>query len=200
MQHTEDFLQFAEEEVFPIGENRYSNLGILLVGLAIKHAYEKKFGPCDYNEILQQHLINQVGMPSFSPYPPKNAKYHKQDPVAAFIVGSPAGGYWSTAEDLAKFGQWILKQCNTDPELKRLMTQYGQEFYNAEQQTIAHSGGIQSSSAYLSASLKTGAVTSILSDEPNMAFDLNTMIQENVWMKPSSDLEEDVKEESSLVV
>ena len=39
----EDFIPFIEDKTFPIGERRYSNAGILLVGIAIQHAYEKKF-------------------------------------------------------------------------------------------------------------------------------------------------------------
>ncbi len=54
MKTPEDFLQFAESKVFPISEEKYSNLGLLLVGLAVKHAYEKKYDPCEYNEILQK--------------------------------------------------------------------------------------------------------------------------------------------------
>lgn len=193
MRAAEDFLRFAEDKVFPINETRYSNLGILLVGLAVKHAYEKKHGPCDYNEILQRYIINEVGMPSFTPWRPENAKFNSADPVAPHIAGSPAGGYWITAEDLAKFGQWIYKQTKADPGLEILMQKYGQEFYHAEDRVVAHSGGIPSSSAFLSVSLKTGAVVATLSDQPNMAFELNLMVHENILSKqPGIDEEEEV--------
>ena len=55
--------------------------------------------------------------------------------------------------------------------------------YNAEDRVVAHSGGIPSSSAFLSVSLKTGAVVATLSDQPNMAFELNLMVHENIFSR-----------------
>lgn len=194
MKTVEDFLQFAEEKVSNVGDVSYSNLGILLVGLAIKHAYEKKHGPCDYNEILQKYIIKEVGMPSFTPWKPKDAKFNSADFIAPHVMGSPAGGYWVTAEDLARFGQWLYKQTKADSELEPLMKKYGQEFYNTEHRVVAHSGGIPSSSAFLFVSLETGAVIATLSDQPDMAFDLNSMIQKNIcWIQPEISEQEDMK-------
>lgn len=183
MRRAEDFLQFAENKVSPIGEDRYSNLGVLLVGLAIKHAYEKKHGPCEYNDILQKYIINEVSILSFTPWKPENAKYNLADLEAPHIAGSPAGGYWVTSEDLAKFGQWIYRQSKADPELESLMKKYGQEFYYAKNRVIAHAGGIQSSTAWLSVSLKTGAIVVVLSDQPDMAFELKNVIERNIFSK-----------------
>lgn len=180
----EDFLPFIEEKTYPVGEERYSNDGILLVGLAIKQAYEKKFDlSVEYNDILRQYIISEVGMPSFTPWKPENAKCNAHDPISPHIVGSPAGGYWVTAEDLAKFGQWIYNKSSGDPIFKALIEKYGQEFYQADSMTIAHAGGIPSSSAFLSVSLKTGAIITTLSDQSQMAVDLNKMIQEHIFLK-----------------
>lgn len=96
------------------------------------------------------------------------------------MVGSPAGGSWITAEDLAKFGQWIYKQVKADAGLELLMQKYGQEFYDAKSQAVYHPGGGPSSSAWLSVSLKTGAVVATLSDQPAMAGDLH-MVQRHVF-------------------
>jgi hypothetical protein len=183
MRRAEDFLQFAENKVSPIGEDKYSNLGILLVGLAIKHAYEKKHGPCEYNDILQKYIINEVGMPSFTPWKPENAKYNLADSQAPHIAGSPAGGYWVTSEDLAKFGQWIYRQSKINPEFESLMKKYGQEFYYPKNRIVAHAGGIQSSTAWLSVSLETGALVAVLSDQPHMAFELKNTIERNIFSK-----------------
>lgn len=185
IKQAEDFLPFVEDKAFPIGEFRYSNAGILLVGLAIKHAYEKKFHePIDYHDILQKYIIGKVGMPSFSPWKPQNGKFNLNDPVAPYIVGSPAGGYWVTAEDLARFGQWIYKKSYADPAFKKLIEQYGQEFYDADRQIIVHAGGIPSSMAFFSVSLKTGGILSFVSNQPPpQASDLKEMIQRHIFSK-----------------
>jgi CubicO group peptidase (beta-lactamase class C family) len=180
-----DFLPFVEDKTFPLGKEHYSNAGMLLVGLAIEHAYEKKFNKSvSYNDILQQYIIQKVGMPSFSLNKRKDGKYNLEDPVAPHLVGSPAGGYWTTAEDLAKFGQWVYEKSTSDPAFKTLINKYGQEFYHSDNQTIAHFGAIQSSSAVLSVSLKTGATIAILSNQPlGLVSDLNTMIQTHIFSK-----------------
>lgn len=183
MHRAEDFIPFVENKTYPIGEYRYSNAGILIVGLALKHAYAEKFKKSEeYNTILQHYIIDQVGMPSFSPWKPEIAKYNLSDPIAPFIAGSPAGGYWVTTNELAKFGQWIYSKSSVDPVFKHLIQQYGQEFYHPESDTVAHGGGIDSSSAYLSVSLKTGAVLAIESNQPpGIADDLKTMVQTHIF-------------------
>lgn len=185
IKRTEDFLPFVEDKVFPIGEYRYSNAGMLLVGLAIQHAYEKKFHRrTDYNDILKRYLIQKVGMPSFSAWKPDNGKFNANDAIAPYIVGSPAGGYWVSAEDLAKFGQWLYNKSYTDPAFKKLIETYGQEFYYPDRHTIVHAGGIPSSMAFFSVSLKTGAIISMLSDQPPaQASDLKEMIIEHIFSK-----------------
>ncbi|MGC3900911.1 serine hydrolase domain-containing protein [Legionella pneumophila] len=184
MNRAEDFLQFAEAKTYPVGKQRYSNLGILLVGLAVKHAYEKKHDACEYHDLLSKYIIDPIGMPSFSSKrPEENAKYNPDDTMAPHIAGSPAGGYWVSAEDLAKFGQWIYKSCQEDPHLLELIKKYGQEFYNEEHNMVSHGGAIASSSAFLSVSLNTGAVVAVLSDQPDMAFELNSMMQGHVFAK-----------------
>jgi len=180
-----DFLPFVENKTYPIGKERYSNVGLLLVGFAIEQAYERKFNKTvGYNDILLQYIIKKVGMPSFSFGKPKNGEYNLEDPIAPYLVGSPAGGYWTTAEDLTKFGQWLYKKSISDPAFKTLIDKYGQEFYHSDTQTMAHFGAIPSSSAVFSVSLKTGATIAILSNQPlGLASDLNTMIQTHIFSK-----------------
>lgn len=190
IKHVEDFVQFIDPKIFPIGEVNYSNAGILLVGLALKHAYENHIGEaCDYNDILRKFILDPAGIKCFSPWRPEHSSFNPADPAGPNIVGSPAGGYWTTAEDLAKFGCWIYETCKSDPQLKRLIQKYGQEFYpEPERELIAHGGAISSSSAFFSVSLKTGAVMAILSDQPNTAFILNEKIQKNIMADHSLDV------------
>jgi CubicO group peptidase (beta-lactamase class C family) len=168
------------------GKNAFLNIiKIALIGFAIQHAYEKKLNSkIDYNDILEKYIIQKIGMPSFSPWKPMNGKYNTLDSIAPYIVGSPAGGYWMTAEDLAKFAQWIYQKAMQDAKFKTLLEKYGQEFYYADREVIAHGGAISSSSGFLSVSLKTGATIAILSDQPSgMSSDMNLMIQEHIFSK-----------------
>ena len=94
----------------------------------------------------------------------------------------PAGGYWTSTDDLAKFGEWLYHKCITDSSFIKLIEQYGQEFYDQKSQTIFHSGSISSSSAYLLVSLKTGAEIAIFSDKSsNVAIDLGQAIKRHVF-------------------
>ena len=190
MKRVEDFLPFVDSETFPIDEFKYSNAGILLVGLAIKHAYEKKTGQsCDYNALLNKFIIEKAGLKCFSPWMPENGKFNPNDHLAKKIAGSPAGGYWTTSEDLAKFGRWIYETCAADPKMKKLISKYGQEFYpEPDRQLVAHSGAIPSSSAFFAVSLKTGAVVAIMSDQPDIAPALFTRIQKNLIADNSLDI------------
>ena len=40
-----------------------------------------------------------------------------------------AGGYWTTTDDLVKFGQWLYEKCQV-PTFRDLIEQHGEEFYN----------------------------------------------------------------------
>lgn len=193
IRRAEDFLPFVDAEVYPIGVTRYSNVGLLLVGLAIKHAYEQKYKhPINYDVLLQNMLIKFIGMDSFNVLKPANGKYNLEDPIAPFIAGSPAGGYWMTSGDLAKFGQWLYQKTSDDSRFNALIKKYGQEFYYSEEDTIAHGGGIASSSAFFSVSFKTGAVLAIESNQPpGDADDLKTMIQRHIFAKEIRNSPED---------
>jgi len=179
----DDFLPFIADESYPTGASRYSNAGILLLGMAIKHAYNLQFGACSYDDILKQNILDPAGIQSFSANRPGNGKFNPYDPIAQYIAGSPAGGYWMTVEDLARFGQWIYQQCQNDGKLKNVIEAYGQEFYDKNTKIIAHSGGIRSSSAFLSVSLQTGNISAVLSDKPYAAFGIEEHIRRNIYGK-----------------
>lgn len=186
-----EFLQFADEAVTQVGKEKYSNLGILLAGLAVEHAYSKMYGETEYNDILKKYIIDAVGMPSFSITMPDNAQSNPNNP-APNLSGSPAGGYWVTAPDLARFGTWLYEQCKNDQALKGLIENYGQEFYSQKFECVHHAGGLPTDSAYLFVSLKTGAVVSALSTQPDMALELNSVIGANVFMEQKPQAEEDL--------
>lgn len=188
IQNPEDFLRFADQATHEKGRVLYSNLGILLVGLAVKHAYDKKYGgKHPYNEILENYIIRPAGMQHFFVTNPQlskpetnyNVKPGANDALAPYIAGSPAGSYWMNAEDLARFGEWIYNQCQ-DPNFRALLERFGEEFYHKESKLVAHSGDIKSASSYLAVSLENGVVAACLSDQPQQARELNMTIQVNI--------------------
>lgn len=167
---------------------QYSNTGLVLVGLAIQAAYEKKYGPCAYDKILRRYIIDDANISCFFSKMPKGSRYNPEDQIAPHIAGGPAGGYWAKAEDLAKFGKWIYERCMADekdtsdrPKLKRLIESYGQEFYYPQYNCVAHGGAIPTSSAFLRVSLETGSVIACLSDQPRVALHLQGKIRENMF-------------------
>ena len=72
------------------------------------------------------------------------------------------------------------------------MKLFFEEFYNEKYNMISHGGAISSSSAFLSVSLNTGAVIATLSDQPDMAFELNSMMQTHVFAKRVEVTEEEI--------
>lgn len=178
MTDIKNFLQFAEDKIYKVPH--YSNLGITLVGLAIEHGYnqfriahpEKNLEQLNFFGILKKYVNDPAKIENFSATRPENGIFNKADKVAGDWVGGPAGGYWTTTEDLVKFGQWLYQKCS-DPQFKTLMTEFGEEFYRKEFDRIEHAGESRYySSAFLGVSLKTGNVISVLSDQPGISLPL----------------------------
>ncbi len=174
MKTPEDFLPFAEEDLFPLEEEHYSNLGLLLVGLSLQHRTGISF-----DDLLQSYIIKPAHISCFSSQKPKGARVNLLDPIAEHICGSPAGGYWTTAQDLCRFGEWITLECKKDPNFLELIKKYGGEFYSEEE--LHHSGGITSASAYLSIFPQHGVIISILSDRKSpSALKMNDAIRNHI--------------------
>jgi CubicO group peptidase (beta-lactamase class C family) len=173
MSRPESFLPYAEATIFPEGEEPYSNLGLLLVGLSLQDRTKTPF-----DDLLQTHILDPAGIKSFSSKKPNVARSNPEDPIAEYICGSPAGGYWTTAEDLCRFGTWTSSQWK-DPDFLRLVKEYGGEFYSADE--IHHSGGISSSSAYLSVFPEHQVTIAIVSDKKHPgAIEMNDIIRDHM--------------------
>jgi hypothetical protein len=119
-----------------------------------------------YNEILKKEIIQPAKLDSFSEKRPSNAHYSERDPNAYAYAG-PAGGYWITARDLDKFGQWIYKKFSNEKphqktSLHQLLQKYGGEFYRNG--IIEHNGATPSGSAHFTSFLDHGISVAILSD------------------------------------
>ena len=173
----EDFLQYADNQVAEDEKTQeYSNLAFLLVGLAAEHAvYQKQqqveLPPLDFNGLLRAIIQVPSGMTHLTDEAPSGAKVNEREdlmepneptPEARYLVGNPSGGYWTSADDLRKFGEWLYGKCLTEPNFRRLVETYGQEF--CSNQLICHQGENPSASAMLSVSLRDGRVIAALSN------------------------------------
>lgn len=175
----EDFIKYADAT---IEENDYSNLGILLVGLSLQH-----YTGLPFDTLLSDHVLQPAGITHFSTTAPKEGYVtNEKHPTAKYLSGSPAGGYWTTALDLLKFGHWINKKCLEDKEFLSLLEKYGREFYHDRE--IHHGGRLpfpHPSSSYLSTFLDCGVTLAILSPQgtPSSAHKLYGVIKEHMLSK-----------------
>lgn len=193
-----DFLPFAEDKIYqdiPM-YGKYSNLGFVLVGLALEHAYDvyRDAHPAlnlpayDFNGLLSHYITQEAGMTCFAANRPENGRFNPTDKAAEHMVGSPAGGYWSSTEDLGKFSKWLHLHCQ-HKEFKSLMIKYGKEFYDSTRDVIHHPGSSESASSFFALSLKTGNFSIVLSDQPGIAHavGLEFLLGDRVF-KPSTQL------------
>jgi CubicO group peptidase (beta-lactamase class C family) len=161
----EDFIKYIDNDVNEKDHYTYSNAGLLLCGLSIKHLYNKKLNLNEsYNEILNKYIINPAKLKTFSITKPENAIYNKNGvDVMEYVNGSPAGGYWISTDDLAKFGVFILDKIKDKPKLKKYLEKYGGEFYYNN--TISHSGGLEGSNCWLTVYLKHNISVAIMDND-----------------------------------
>lgn len=158
----EDFIKYIDPNVKEKNKRNYSNTGILLCGLSIKHLYNKKLKTDkSYNQILEEYIIRPANLKTFSISKPKKAIFNSNGVnVAEFINGTPAGGYWISPNDLAKFGVFILEQVKEKPKIKKYLKKYGGEFYRKN--IISHNGGIKGSRCWLSVYLNYNISVAIM--------------------------------------
>jgi len=175
----EDFLKFADNKFYPLNEEHYSNMGILLVALAVQHKTGEPF-----DKLQQEKLLNVANI-TLSKTKPSNARYNREDPCDGQIAGGPAGGYWASPEELHKLGTFLKQKCLEDPNFLSKMERFGQEFYVIEDREIRHSGNSSSGSSIISSFLDSGITITILSDRSHfMADKLYHTIRENLINAP----------------
>lgn len=118
----------------------------------IEVAYEKKYGPCEFKMILEQHIF----LPA--------------------CITSDAGAV--SVQGIAKLGQWIATQCLLeDSHFYELIKSHGQSFYDRERHVLRLEMDGQLPSACLLISLRTGTVIAAMSDVPNSARALCDFVQ-----------------------
>lgn len=168
----EQFVKYIDSDVGDKGVFNYSNAGLLLCGLSIKHLYNKKFKTQkSYSEILNKYIITPAALCTFSISRPPNAVCSKK---GKFINGSPGGGYWISVTDLAKFGLFILEKVKEKLKIKKYLKKYGREFYHNK--IITHGGGIPDSSCQLTVYLKHNISVAIMDNDGNSSAQLQCAI------------------------
>ena len=187
IENLEDFLSYAEDTIFSLHEeeSHYSNVGIVLLGLVIEYFYNQKNSPEKYlsfEEILSKYIIQPAGMKIFSSQMPANGCYNESGSCAHYICASPAGGHWTTVQDLHAFALWLQKELD-NPEFKELFSSL--YFYTKETEEIHHCGGIGQQSigescARFALFLKQGVSIVIVSNRPQQAFTMYQTIYHNL--------------------
>jgi hypothetical protein len=161
----EDFIKYINPTVEEAHKFRYSNTSLLLVGLSIKHLYNKRTRKNkSYNEILTEYLIKPAKINTFSITKPPNAIFNKAGKdVAEFLNGSPAGGYWISPIDLANFGSFMTHTAHDNQRIKEYIEKYGKEFYYDNE--ITHSGGINGSNCWITVYLEHNISIAIMDND-----------------------------------
>lgn len=175
----QDFLKFSEEmqydEEGKIKENKYSNVGILIAGLAVEHYYNKGKSESErktYNQILEEFILKPAGIEHFSVTPPEEGLFSDGNKAQRHICGSPAGGYWASTSDMQKFAGHICRRMQ-DQSFKEAVSIYGGEFYNPQNQSIEHRGELgpgEKSSAFFSVHIPLGTSCVMASNTDHSGF------------------------------
>lgn len=186
-------------EFKPGTKRRYSNTGMLLLGAVIE-----KVSKQDYFSFIQENIYNVANMNNSGSYemdePIKNLAIgywldQSNEPIwrnnlyRHVIKGGPAGGGFSTVDDLHNFAialtnHKLLNESLTElalspkPNLNSPRYGYGFELSGSDDDRIVgHGGGFPGISASLKVYLKRGYTVIALSNYSNGAKDVTTKIE-----------------------
>lgn len=163
----------------------YSNTGMLVLGRVIEKATgqnyfdyirENIYGPAGMinSDCYELDLVNKNLAVGYSKVFTEKGMTFRNNIFEHVMRGGPAGGGYSTVEDLYRFSQALMSGKLVKPELVKLFTSakpelnspnYGYGFQiNATRRTIGHSGGFPGISSNLSIFLDSGYVTVVMSN------------------------------------
>lgn len=185
----DDMMQLAKGDslAFEPGTRwSYSNTGMLVLGKVIEVVTKQ-----DYFDYVREHLYEPAGMVNTDAYEldrvnPNLAvgyqKEYREDGTKEYrnnifmhvIRGGPAGGGYSTAEDLVRFAEALKSGKLVSPKTFELMTtpkpelnspEYGYGFdVDTQTSVVGHSGGFAGISSNLDIFKGTGYVAVVLSN------------------------------------
>jgi CubicO group peptidase (beta-lactamase class C family) len=192
------FPLFAEENLqFEPGTRfRYSNAGFMVLGAIVQKA-----SGMDYFDYIRKHVYQPAGMTGSDCFDldmdvPNLAVGYTRGPgnqvknnlFMHVIKGGPAGGGYSTVEDLHRFavalrdGKLIraetLKQWTT-PSDKNKSYAFGFQVSQSDQnKLIGHSGGFPGINSVLTVDLENGYVIAVMSNSDNGASALEQKLKQ----------------------
>lgn len=166
------------------------------MGLSAQHHYNKEKPEGEkknLDDILKEVVLDPAEITNFSAAKPDNAVYDLSDPIAPHIYGSLACGYWTTLEEMEKFGKHLCERWQ-DEDFREVVKDCGDEFYNPKTNSIQHHGGIPSSQTWFSVNLND---QTIVFSEDHSGKD---NIHETFGMKVSNGVNQAVMEEQEQLV
>lgn len=124
----DDFVRLfgARDPIFPPGSRfGYSNYGFMLLGALVERASDRP-----WDDYLHRHIFEPASMTSTSALPTGDGRTSVPYTGASttglkplpFYVGLPAGGGYSTADDLRNFGRALRAGRLLDPKHRDLLT------------------------------------------------------------------------------
>lgn len=167
----------------PGDQFRYSNTGMLLLGVVIQESTGE-----DYFEYINRYIYNPAGMENSNSYemdqpvenlaigyvPSKNNKYGWENNIYKHVIkGGPAGGGFSTARDLHKFAVALLNEKLVSKSSLNLLwtdhsnSQYGYGFKVVETpngKKVGHGGGFPGLNSKLDIFLNSGYIVVVMSN------------------------------------
>ena len=168
---------------------KYSNTGYLLLGKIIEIITEKS-----YYDYIREHIYQPIGMLNSDSYELDKVNhnlavgYDKKFTETGFefvnnifdhvIRGGPAGGGYSTVEDLLKFANALRTNKLIGSKYKEMLftskpelhsPHYGYGFQILKPDVVGHSGGFEGISANLTMYLDKGYTVAVLSNYSNEA-------------------------------
>ncbi|MDA8621951.1 beta-lactamase family protein [Psychrosphaera sp.] len=188
----------------PGSRNRYSNSGMLMLGLVV----EKVSGE-SYYDYVQKHIYNKANMPNSGSFELDSItdnlasgylkRMHSDQWVDSIytraIKGSPAGGGFSTAEDLHQFAialtefKLLGKELTEDAYTEK--TQYNSAFWygygfsvsgEENNRVVGHGGAYLGVDSRLDIHLDSGFIVVILANQSGVVAPVRRKIDELIGM------------------
>lgn len=188
----------GDEPAFEPGERfRYSNTGMLLLGVVIESATGGS-----YFDYIREHIYGPAGMESSDSYqmdypvenlaigydPQPGSEYGWMNNLYEHVIkGGPAGGGFSTVDDLHRFARALLTgRLVSEGSLDVMWTAksdagYGYGFgtgVGPKGRVVGHSGGFTGINGELTIFVDAGYVVAVLSNYSNGASPLSGRIQD----------------------
>jgi D-alanyl-D-alanine carboxypeptidase len=188
-----DFLKDMPLEFEPGSESIHSNTGYEVLGAVIEEV-----SGMDYYDYVRKNIYERAGMTSsdsyerdsvvenmaigytnMHPYDEIGEGYMRTNTLMLSPRGTPAGGGYSTVDDMLRFATALRNHELLDPAYTSLLFNSFEDIEEGREQRhrIAVAGGAPGVSAFMSMDLESGSVIVVLSNyDPPAAIEVGRMI------------------------